>query len=282
MGKGDDPNCGIMTPMVPPAAKDPLGDRMKGYEAATRQYLPPRSYVLLRLDGRSFHTWTRGLKRPYDEKMMQAMAEGTELLCREISGAQLGYTQSDEITIVMCDFAKENTQPWFGGNVQKITSVSASLLAGHFARAFPDRPLATFDARVFAVPSKVECANAMLWRLRDAQKNSISMLAGSRFSSKQLHGKTTQDRIEMLAEAGVEVQSENPSFLNGQVVYPQQVTGDVTWTDKRTGEERVARGVTRQVWKAESAPEFDTRPGGWLDGILPDHPDHAEKPHEAA
>ena len=103
-----------------------LGDRMKGYERAYRTTLPPRTWTVVRLDGRAFHTWTRGLERPYSLAMIDAMGFGMTELCKELAGAVVAYCQSDEISLVLSDFTREDTQAFYDGQVQKLVSVSAS------------------------------------------------------------------------------------------------------------------------------------------------------------
>ena len=113
--------------------KDSLGDRMKGnYENITRTFLPRRTYTLIRLDGKAFHTFTRGPPKPWDEDLIDIMNDVTKTLCANIQGAKLGYTQSDEITIVMTDFDSLETDAWYGGNIQKIVSVAASMTTSQF------------------------------------------------------------------------------------------------------------------------------------------------------
>jgi tRNA(His) guanylyltransferase len=99
--------------------KTSLGDRMKQYENEFRNFIPEKTYTILRLDGKAFHTYTRGLKKPFDYGLIEDMAETTKYLCENIQGAWMGYTQSDEITIVMTPFAKETSTAWFDGNIQK-------------------------------------------------------------------------------------------------------------------------------------------------------------------
>lgn len=192
-----------------------LGDRMKDYERETKMFLPKKSYTIVRLDGRSFHTWTKGLKRPYDERMMRAMATSTERLCEEISGVVFAYTQSDEISLLLSDNRKAESQAFFGGNIQKITSVAASIVTGHFNKHFPDRPLAVFDARAFTLPSKEEVSNYFRWRQIDAEKNAISMIAEDTYPSRELHGKKTRERVKMLEKAGISLDDVPKDFLHG-------------------------------------------------------------------
>lgn len=202
--------------------KDDLGKRMKEqYEMRTRTWLPRRTYTIIRLDGKAFHTFTRGMNRPYDKKFMSIMDRTSKFLCEEIQGAKLAYTQSDEISILLTDFDKIETDAWFDGQVQKIVSVAASLATGKFNQemlglvisqrdidiadtmfTMASQPLAFFDARVFTIPDPVEVENYFVWRQKDAVRNSISMHAQSLYSHKELHGKSQADMHDMIHEKG--------------------------------------------------------------------------------
>lgn len=179
---------------------DALGDRMKGYENVNRNYLMRRTPVIIRLqpDGKAFHTFTRGFKKPFDNVFSNAMQDTMKYLCENIQGCVLGYTQSDEITLVLVDYQKLTTSAWFDYNIQKCVSVAASMATLAFNRAFSDRLShwfvrfanfpddsqyleaydaankrgGLFDARVFNVP-KEEVCNCILWRQNDATRNSI-------------------------------------------------------------------------------------------------------------
>lgn len=248
--------------------RDPLGARMKGYEKAHRTALPERSWHIIRLDGKSFSRWTKGLQRPYDVGLIDAMAAAAQAVCEEVSGSVLAYTQSDEITVVFTDRTGPDTQPWFGGQVQKIVSVAASVATATFARFYPDRPVAVFDARVFSLPSAEECANAVKWRADDCSRNAISMLASDRFSAKQLHGVGTGDRRRMLADSGFDVASCDPRFLHGQLTVRASRTEPVTYTDRRTGETCTSAPVTRRFWQTTAAPGLNADPDGTLMQLL--------------
>lgn len=117
---------------------DALGDRMKGYENVNRTYLISKSPVIARLNGRSFHTYTKGFKRPYDLIFIKAMQKTAKNLCENIGNCRLAYVQSDEISILMTDYDNLNTQPWFGNNVQKICSVTASMATLFFYHNLED------------------------------------------------------------------------------------------------------------------------------------------------
>jgi tRNA(His) guanylyltransferase len=177
--------------------KDSLGDRMKGfYESRTKQFLPRRTYTIIRIDGKAFHTYTKGLDKPFDRILMQDMDATAKYLCQNIQGAVLAYVQSDEISILVTDFENLNTDAWFDGNIQKITSVSASLATAKFNQLRAGK-LAHFDSRVFTIPTKTEVANYFVWRQRDCVRNSISSVAQSLFSHKELNGKSTNEMQDM-------------------------------------------------------------------------------------
>jgi tRNA(His) 5'-end guanylyltransferase len=200
--------------------KDDFGNRMKAYEAVeTARRLDPMLPIYARIDGRSFSRFTGGMDRPFDARMTAAMVETTKHLVHE-NHARIGYTQSDEISLVWLADAP-GSDVVFSGKVQKMVSVLASMAAAKFARVCPagyeDR-MPHFDCRVFQLPSKDEAANAILWRAMDARKNAISMVAQSKFSHKKLHGKDQKAMLAMLAEIGVEFESFPASFRRGSFV----------------------------------------------------------------
>lgn len=177
---------------------DSLGDRMKAqYENRTRFSLPRRTYTIIRCDGKAFHTLTRGLQKPYDAGLAMAMGAAALALCKEAQGSQFGYVQSDEISVLLTDFADIKTEAWFDGNVQKICSVAASVVTAAFNAEYRS-DAAHFDARVFTIPDPVEVENYFIWRQQDATRNSISSLAQAHFSQKQLHGVNNAQMQELL------------------------------------------------------------------------------------
>lgn len=196
---------------------DELGDRVKGYEStAAKAALDDDSPICVRLDGKAFHTFTRGLKRPYDERLSKAMiATMNDLM--ERSEARLGYTQSDEISLVFFKTAPHQ-QGYFGSRVQKLTSILASMATAKFndeVRAnIPEKAgqSAFFDCRAWNVPSLEDAADVFVWRQEDAIKNAVSMAARAFYSDKQLHGKNSGEKLSMLAEKG-EVWEDYPEFF---------------------------------------------------------------------
>ena len=214
--------------------KTTLGDRMKNnYENISRYYLTRRMPVIIRIDGKAFHTFTRGFKKPFDDVLVKTMQETMKYLCENIQGCVLGYTQSDEISLVLTDYAELTTDAWFGNNLQKMCSVSASMATMAFNKFFSHnvedlesdlaqehetdgmtelvktmlsyyriyrialKKGAMFDSRVFTIPREEVC-NYLLWRQQDATRNSVQSVGQSNFSQKQLHGKSCNDIQDML------------------------------------------------------------------------------------
>lgn len=172
---------------------DSLGDRMKTYEEVTRTHLVRRTPVILRLDGKAFHTLTRGLARPFDRRFMEVMKETALAVMKEVQGAQLGYVESDEISVLIVDYKKLDSDGWFDYNIQKIVSVAASVATAAFNNAYRERfgsiggHVGLFDARVFNVPRE-DVANYFIWRQKDATRNSIQAVAQACFPQKELTG----------------------------------------------------------------------------------------------
>lgn len=245
-----------------------LGDRMKRHENAHRTFLPGRTYTILRVDGRAFHTYLRDCERPYDEKFMADMDAVAEALCAEISGAVLAYTQSDETSVIITDFQSVNTQPWFGGVLAKQVSIAASLATAVLNARRPGGR-ALFDARVFTLSDPVEVANYLIWRQRDAVRNSITMAAQARFSQRQLHGVNTAQMQELLwSEHAINWDAYPDGCKRGRVATRETGEKQVAYTDKRTGQQR-SEVQLRSWWATSGAPHFTTEPDGWLAGIIP-------------
>lgn len=194
--------------------KTSIGDRMKGYENISRIYLHRRIPVIIRLDGKAFHSFTRGFKKPFDNVLMKAMQNTMKRLCEEIQGCVFGYTQSDEITLVLTDYATIHTDAWFGYNIQKMASVAASMATVYFNNSwlfecarlpesndrefyFEQQGKAMFDARCFSIP-KDEVCNCLIWRQQDATRNSVQAVGQAHFSQKELNGKSCNEIQDML------------------------------------------------------------------------------------
>ena len=226
-----------------------LGERMKEYEFQSRTRLLRRTPVIIRLDGCHFHTWTRGLDRPYDKELMEIMQKTMLALCTQIQGCVLGYTQSDEITLVLVDYKRLESMAWYDNQVQKMCSVAASIATNAFNEALQDvieglyieaqwakqnswdeeemnciskaqlletkRYKANFDARAFNLP-KEEVVNNLIWRQQDCTRNSINLLAQSLYSHKELQGINSKDlQNKMLVEKNVNWNNERTDFKRG-------------------------------------------------------------------
>lgn len=211
--------------------KTQLGDRMKEYEAQTETRLLKRLPVIIRLDGRSFSKFTKGMKKPFDNEFKAAMIEVTKYLVEE-NHALIGYTQSDEISLVFYVKNHKTGQIMFDGRVQKLVSVLASMASVKFLtemqKRFPEKvsghSLPVFDARAFVVPNKMEAYNVILWRTNDATKNSISMLAQSQFSHKQLQGLSCEEmQNKLFTEKGINWNDLSSSNKQGVYVRKEKV-----------------------------------------------------------
>jgi tRNA(His) guanylyltransferase len=184
-----------------------LGDRMKAYENAYRIYLPRRLPVIVRLDGKAFHTFTRDLDRPRDIRFEWCMFTAAYNLCNKIQGCQLAYVQSDEISLLLHGYKTIESEPWFGNNLQKIVSVSTSITTLSFHNAckgsLPQKidTDSHFDSRAWILPEDEVC-NYFIWRQQDATRNYLSMLAQSLYSHKELQNKKRADLQEMCFAKG--------------------------------------------------------------------------------
>lgn len=174
--------------------KDTLGDRMKSMESTSQNTILPRCPAILRLDGRAFHTFTKQFEKPFDEKLHECFVSTTKKLMQDIGGtARLGYTQSDEVSILLYDCNRYESAHWFGRNVQKICSIGASVFTGFFNNFLDfEDSFAAFDARVFSIPEE-DVPNYFIWRLKDCRRNSINAYAQSKVSHKELQGKSVND-----------------------------------------------------------------------------------------
>jgi tRNA(His) guanylyltransferase len=184
--------------------KDSLGDRMKGYERAFRSVLPGRMPTIIRVDGRAFHTYTRGLQ-PFSEELQDVMNVTALALCKELQTAQFAFVQSDEISILLHPYKKFSTQAWFDNQIQKMVSISAAVASTVFtdgsAKLFGETRIATFDSRVFVLP-EAEVCNYFIWRQQDWTRNSVQMLARSLYSHKECHLKNNSQLQEMCFQKG--------------------------------------------------------------------------------
>lgn len=262
---------------------DDLGDRMKDYESATEFRLMPMLPTFARVDGRAFHSFTRGMARPYDFAMVVAMKETALFLAKE-TNARLTYMQSDEITLC---WLTDNTksQIWFDGRHSKMVSQIAALatlafyrhVAYHFPREYAER-LPSFDARVWQVPTRAEGANVFLWRELDATKNSISMAAQTFYSPNQLHGKNGDEKQEMLFQQGVNWNDYPDYFKRGTFIQKHGVVRPFTTAEiellppKHLARTNPDLTVERSEWRELAMPPFrsvSNREAVVFDGATP-------------
>lgn len=236
-------------------ANDSLGDRMKRYEAPSRHFLPPKQPLMIRVDGRAFHTYTHGMDKPFDQNLMDAMVYATEQSAKDMSGFKLAYTQSDEASFLITDFDGLDTQGWFDYNLSKVISLSASLFTAHFNHYMAQqRPLhvngdgciklATFDSRAFVIPMS-DAPNDFIWRQKDWYRNSVQMLGQAHFSHKQLNGKKLSDIHDMLHEKGINWAELSGREKNGTFV--RRVSRLVESDYQGSGFAPVMRTVFEQV-----------------------------------
>ncbi len=209
------------------AKGDSLGDRMKAsYEDRTRIKLPRRTYVLFRIDGKAFHTFTRKFEKPFDQKLIQMMDQTAVELCKQIMGAQFAYVQSDEISILATDFADISTEAWFDNNLQKMVSVSASIATAKFNQVFQGliddatlrNQVALFDSRVWHLTDPFEVENYFIWRQQDWTRNSVQMVARSLYSHKELHGVGVNEMQEKIFQKGINWNDYDPKLKRGRMI----------------------------------------------------------------
>lgn len=217
--------------------KDELGSRMKeNYEKRGRHYLTRRTPVILRLDGKAFHTFTKEFKYPFDSDLSFMMTQTAKYLCKNVQGAKMAYVQSDEISILITDYDNFKTDAWFNYETSKMNSVASSMCTAQFnherlkirlqgkgltlGKSMDDEfgKSANFDCRAFNIPPN-EVPNYFRWRFMDWRRNSISMLANSLFSAKQLHKKNQKDMYDMCLEKGTNWDELNPLWKNGTLIH---------------------------------------------------------------
>lgn len=230
-----------------------LSQLIKQWERASETTLPPKAYTIVRVDGRHFHSYCRGLTKPYDIQFMHDMDLVAESLCSDYSGTLFAYTQSDEISLILADLQSEETQPMFGGRTQKLASVAASLAGATLTRARPDHPhVAMFDARAFTAHTLEDVARYYLWRSRDAVRNSILMKAQHELGKKQTENQNTIELVRALRDHGTPWEDLPEGFKSGRITRKVSQQEHVTYT---------RRGDTEphEVWVERS--HWETAPG---------------------
>lgn len=271
--------------MATKSKKDSLGDRMKtNYENRYKHSLTRRTPVIIRLDGKAFHTFTRGFNRPYDELFHITMNETTKKLCENIQGCKLGYTQSDEISLLLTDFDTLTTDAWFDYELQKMCSIAASMATLYFNQTFAQvvceyiskqteitdyvRTIikaqetgALFDARAFNVPED-EIVNYFIWRQQDATRNAIQMLGQTYFSHNELHKKSTKMIQEMLwQQKGINFNDMPIEFKRGICCIKYQYQLENLDPTSKTSDIL----ITRSGWKIDTEIPIFTKDRSYIE-----------------
>lgn len=259
------------------SSSDELGDRAKAYENVFRGKLPGRMPFIIRCDGKAFHTLTKKCIRPYDTDIVECMEAAAKELCKQISSAKLAYVQSDEISILVTPYEELNTQPWFDGNIQKIVSIASSIASTQFTKKsielknvfdknqvlycnayekFGNQP-GLFDARVFVLPEN-DVNNIFYWRQKDAERNSIQMLASSLYSHKELDGKVCKELKEMCTKKNRPWESEPTAFKRGFCI------------KKSPRNTETANGTTvRMSWAADKEIPMFSQDKSYIQSLIP-------------
>ena len=199
--------------------KDDLGQRIKQYyEDSLRITLPRQTNLILRIDGRSFHQFTKKLERPYSQKLADALDQAALALCLEAAGSRFAYGQSDEYSFLLTDYETPRSLMWFEGNLQKIVSVSTSIFTAAFQKAFPCDTLATFDCRALVIPQWPEVEKYFLWRQLDASSNSLNMLASAHYTHQELLGKSESEKHDLLCAKGLNWAKQPTHFKRGRAI----------------------------------------------------------------
>lgn len=294
--------------------KDALGDRMKeDFENRSRILLPRRSYTLIRIDGKAFHSYTKGLKRPFDDELMSDIDSTAQYLCENIAGARFAFVQSDEISILITDFDNQGTQAWFDNNLQKMCSISASMATAKFNELRMQRflleslklisaspaaimndgmkfNLAHFDSRVWQIPSRVEVQNYFICRQQDTTRNSIQSVAQSLYKHSELNGKNTNELQEMIFQKGINWNDYAPKYKRGRMISKEKdrkVICDLSESNEEKREqvkksspedwlvnrEKNEFCIRTKVWKNIEVPVF-TQDREFLDQRIPRNNDN--------
>lgn len=254
-----------------------LGDRMKRYEETAESVLMTRCPIVIRCDGKGFHNFVKkvGAKRPFDGDFCSAMSHAMMFAASQIEGCLFGYTQSDEITLILRNDQSLESEPWFGNRVQKMCSIVSSMVSVAFNKYYPNES-AFFDTRVFAVPNLDEAMNCLIWRQQDAVKNSISSAAyfeigkefGQKTAHKQLHGLNQNQRQELLFQkTGINWNDYPIKFKRGMATYKKETETFIVDGNK----------VVRKEWALDYEIPIFTQDRQFLVNILSVDRERAEK-----
>lgn len=277
--------------------KSELAARMKNfYENPAKTQLLRRVPVAIRIDGKAFHTFTRGFQKPFDPVLMDAMQRTMKYLCENIQGCIFGYTQSDEITLILTDYQKLTSEAWFNYEVQKMASISASMATVAFNKYFSENiikynstydPLieenkrlieryvnaaekgAMFDARCFNIP-KEEVTNLIYWRQLDAMRNSIQMVGQAHFSHAKLKDKTCNDIQDMLmVQYGINWNTFTIPCKRGTACIKTEEKETIKEPNVYFGEQIGERIIVRRKWKIDyEIPIFKGADRDYIDKLV--------------
>lgn len=257
-----------------------LSSRMKEYEDALDFHIIHRLPIVLRIDGWKFSSFTQKLRveKPYDRRLSEAMADTAIAVAKKIQGCILGYTQSDEISLVVRTDQSDDTTPWFNGRILKMASVTASFATAAFNRLLIAEDVAAFYCRPIALPSMTEVVNNLIWRQQDATRNSILNAAlfdlgkkvGRGTARKMSHGKNVKELQEILWKNGINWNDYPTEYKRGVVIF------------RKTTEIETEQGVAiRKPWVAEAAPIFTSDVGRtWLKERLSVENDNGQEAEE--
>ncbi len=265
-----------------------LETRMKEYEGVYKYKLTPRSYVIIRLDGKNFSKYTSKLEKPFDTDLSDAMNETAKALCDEFN-CKFAYTQSDEISLVITDIGNLDAEMVHGGSIQKLCSLTASVATAKFnevrnkqflsyaddndiydmvEKGFPKQ--AYFDSRVFIVPNEMEVMNHMVWRQQDATRNSVSMAAHALLGHSACMNKSGSEKQEMMFQAGVNWNDYPIKFKRGVVIKKETYLKDVVNpTDMDGNSEPVMVSVCRSRWAVDIETPIFTENKEYLSSLIP-------------
>lgn len=231
-------------------SNDSLGDRMKSYEDAYRLSLPIRMPVILRIDGKAFHSYTKDCEKPVDNDLVKCMNDTASYLCKNVQGCQLAYVQSDEISLLLVNYKELDSQSWFDNNLQKMVSISSALASSYFTsisnKIFGEIKLAQFDSRAFVLPKEDVC-NYFIWRQQDATRNSVQMLARSLYSHKECDNLNNSELQELCWKKGENWNDCPTSQKRGRCIV--KLTGPRPALNLKTGEYTVAE---RSYWEVDN------------------------------
>ena len=251
--------------------------RMKAYDDVTRRTLMRRTPVIIRVDGRGFHTFTEDFVRPFDKVFRETMALTMLEMCKRMQNCVFAYTQSDEISFVLCDWESVDTEPWFGNKERKLVSVTASMATAYFNNIFSEQvskvedskpyldhdtwtiKLGMFDSRAFNIPVE-DVTNYFIWRQQDAERNSLQDVARMYYSHEEL-AKVSKAQLQnkLFTEQGVNWNDTPTMYKRGACAYMKEVSGK-----NNKGEE----AVTKQ-WELDLEMPIITRNRGYVGSLLP-------------